>query len=323
MSSFDFSELLPEEITDLLIQFLPVLLGALVLLFILAIILIIVLAVKSAKHRNAIRELEEKHKQDLEAASAAKPQSEGEPATDAELTERCNNLSAAVDSLNHEVVEKQQKIDELTAELEQAKSGAPVEGDGAEEIAKLKKENEELTQKCSNLETENKQLENEIKLRTDSAAGNSDRLLNENIELTRENIKLKSDNERLAAENESLKGAASTAQSSSKKTKSAPKADPSVKLVPKVAAAAKPAAKPADDDDVEVDDEFGDESSAIKVKVKYDHNKGNWVITRSDSDRTYRRVATKQEALSLGKDLARRLEAQLVVHKKDGKFQKV
>ena len=49
----------------------------------------------------------------------------------------------------------------------------------------------------------------------------------------------------------------------------------------------------------------------------------NWVILRSDTDRTYRRVATKQEGLPVAKDLARRLHAQLVVHKKDGKFQKL
>ena len=48
-----------------------------------------------------------------------------------------------------------------------------------------------------------------------------------------------------------------------------------------------------------------------------------WIILRSDTDRTYRRLATKQEALVVAKDLARRLHAQLVVHKKDGKFQRV
>ena len=48
-----------------------------------------------------------------------------------------------------------------------------------------------------------------------------------------------------------------------------------------------------------------------------------WIILRSDTDRTYRRLATKQEALVVAKDLARRLHAQLVVHKKDGKFQHI
>lgn len=85
-----------------------------------------------------------------------------------------------------------------------------------------------------------------------------------------------------------------------------------------------PEPEPQDDDDDDYyDDEYGDETSAVKVTLKYDRLKGNWIILRSDSDRTYRRVATKQEALTLAKDLARRLHAQLAVHKKDGKFQKV
>ncbi len=78
-----------------------------------------------------------------------------------------------------------------------------------------------------------------------------------------------------------------------------------------------------DDEDDYYDDEYGDESSAVKVTLKFDRIKNNWVILRSDSERTYRRVATKQEALTIAKDLARRLRAQLAVHKKDGKFQKV
>ena len=93
--------------------------------------------------------------------------------------------------------------------------------------------------------------------------------------------------------------------------------------------AARTAKKPAsvrepeydDDDDDEYYDDYGDASSAIKVTLKYDRIKMNWVILRSDTDRTYRRVATKQEGLPVAKDLARRLHAQLVVHKKDGKFQ--
>lgn len=80
------------------------------------------------------------------------------------------------------------------------------------------------------------------------------------------------------------------------------------------------------DDDDEYDeyyDDFGDASSAVKVTLKFDRNKNSWIILRSDTDRTYRRMATKQDALVVAKDLARRLHAQLVVHKKDGKFQKI
>lgn len=79
----------------------------------------------------------------------------------------------------------------------------------------------------------------------------------------------------------------------------------------------------AEDEYDEYYNDYGDDNSAIKVTLKFDRLKNNWVIMRSDTERTYRRVATKQEALVIAKDLARRLHAQLAVHKKDGKFQKV
>ncbi|MBD5131814.1 MAG: DUF2188 domain-containing protein [Clostridiales bacterium] len=91
--------------------------------------------------------------------------------------------------------------------------------------------------------------------------------------------------------------------------------------------AKKPAPAPVEDEDDygedEYDNEYGDENSALQVSVQYDRMKMNWVVLRSDSPRTYRRCDTKQEALPLAKDLAKRLHAQLVVHKKDGKFQKI
>lgn len=77
------------------------------------------------------------------------------------------------------------------------------------------------------------------------------------------------------------------------------------------------------DDENEYDNEYGDETSAVKVTLKYDRIRANWVIFRSDTTRAYRRLGTKQDAIVVAKDLARRLHAQLVVHKKDGKFQKV
>ena len=85
-------------------------------------------------------------------------------------------------------------------------------------------------------------------------------------------------------------------------------------------------AAPGDEDDDEYDeyfDDYGDENSAVKVTLKFDRMRNAWIILRSDTDRTYRRLATKQEALVVAKDLARRLHAQLVVHKKDGKFQHI
>ncbi|MDE7164711.1 MAG: DUF2188 domain-containing protein, partial [Clostridiales bacterium] len=72
--------------------------------------------------------------------------------------------------------------------------------------------------------------------------------------------------------------------------------------------------------DDEYDNEFGDENSAIKVTLKFDEEKNDWVIDRSDSNRAYRRLATKAEALPIARDLAKRLQAQLIVHNKDGKL---
>ena len=352
----ELNEKLPAALVEFVVNYMFIVLLAAAVLVLLVLIFIICLAVNSSKHKKKMAELEEQYNQNLEHA-VQEARAQGEEAAiekikqdggaivnaDAELTERCNQMSAAIDDLNHDVLEKQNKIDELTAALEKAKKGgahvvaeSSRESEYAEAIEEWEKanneleaENTELKQKYSIIEAENKRLENEIKLRVKNSDSSNDRLLNENLTLTRENAKLKTENERLAADNESLKDSGLTKnQSAPKKSaaKSASKSSvaPTVKIVTKNAA--KPAAKvePAEDDDEdEVYDEFGDENSTVKVKIKYDRDKGNWVITRSDSDRTYRRVTTKQEALSLGKDLARRLQAQLVVHKKDGKFQKV
>ena len=71
----------------------------------------------------------------------------------------------------------------------------------------------------------------------------------------------------------------------------------------------------------EVDNEYGNDDSEIKVTVKFDDEKGNWVVLRSDNmSKAYRRVATKQEALQAARELAKRLQAQLIVHNKDGKL---
>jgi len=91
----------------------------------------------------------------------------------------------------------------------------------------------------------------------------------------------------------------------------------------KQTAAVKTDSPSAEDEYDEYYDDYGDETSAIKVTLKFDRVKNNWVILRTDTDRAYRRLSTKQEALMIAKDLARRLHAQLVVHKKDGKFQHI
>lgn len=145
-------------------------------------------------------------------------------------------------------------------------------------------------------------------------------------DLTQTNKQLQHEIDILKAENAQLR---SQARSSSAAAPAAAKvkfsdAEQAKKQQAAAAKAKKPAAPPVDDDDAdEVDNEFGDETSAIKVTLKFDKEKNNWVISRSDSARAYRRMSTKQDAVMVAKDLARRLHAQLVVHKKDGKFQRV
>ncbi|MCH5164828.1 MAG: DUF2188 domain-containing protein [Clostridiales bacterium] len=143
-------------------------------------------------------------------------------------------------------------------------------------------------------------------------------------DLNRSNKELQNDINILKAENAQLKSNATQAQQTQQRA-TATAATPEKKTTARVK---KPdpivqIANLDDDDEEEYDNEFGDETSAVKVTLKYDRTKMNWVIYRSDTTRAYRRLATKQEGLLVAKDLARRLHAQLVVHKKDGKFQKI
>ena len=200
-----------------------------------------------------------------------------------------------------ESVDEAKLRNELRAELEPAiraelereyQSTQPALNDrAAQQIAKL---NDELRQKDARIAELEKSSERKV---------DNDELFKTISDLNRSNKELQDDVNKLKAE---------TARATESR-------------------AARTAKKPAnvrepeydDDDDDEYYDDYGDASSAIKVTLKYDRIKMNWVILRSDTDRTYRRVATKQEGLPVAKDLARRLHAQLVVHKKDGKFQKL
>ncbi len=134
-------------------------------------------------------------------------------------------------------------------------------------------------------------------------------------ELNQTNKELENENNLLKAENAQIKAQALQQQVAAQKTRAATETT-----------AATDTAEQQNDEDDEYDeyyDDYGDENSLVKVTVKFDRVKNNWVVLRSDTDRTYRRLGTKQEALVIAKDLARRLHAQLVVHKKDGKFQRI
>lgn len=72
----------------------------------------------------------------------------------------------------------------------------------------------------------------------------------------------------------------------------------------------------------ERDEEVMDENSRVKYTVKYDRAKMNWIIVKEGNERPTRRVATKSEAMQVARELSKKHDAALSVHKKDGKFQK-
>ena len=59
-----------------------------------------------------------------------------------------------------------------------------------------------------------------------------------------------------------------------------------------------------------------------KYRVIYDKETITWEVRKDGAKRVIRRVKTKEEALKIAKELSRSHETALVVHKRDGKFQK-
>lgn len=138
-------------------------------------------------------------------------------------------------------------------------------------------------------------------------------------ELNRDNGELAKQVNELQAELERLK--AQSAKAPAKQQK----ASPDVRFVrpDKTPKTNSPKTIEPDDDDDEVINDYADANTTVKVTLKYDRAKSSWVIYRSDiPTRAYRRIGTKQEALVVAKDLAKRMHCPLIVHKKDGKFQK-
>lgn len=111
-----------------------------------------------------------------------------------------------------------------------------------------------------------------------------------------------------------------------KKKKPMPKAQPTVTLTPKGEAYA--STRPDDTkEEIVVTEQASDSSKAsdkdpVKYVVKYDRMKDSWIIQRSGTERVVRRLKTKEEAVSEARAMCKRQNATLVVHKKDGKFQK-
>ena len=61
---------------------------------------------------------------------------------------------------------------------------------------------------------------------------------------------------------------------------------------------------------------------AETYRVVYDKEQKNWIVKIDGGERASRRCETKEEALKVAKDLAKKKDADLSVHKKNGKFQK-
>lgn len=206
--------------------------------------------------------------------------------------------------LEDENLEKQNRINALSAALEQSNSAN-------------KSNDSDLYRTINELNQTNKELENEInKLKAENAQMKAQSLQKQLDEATRA----------ASANTSSANNSATTRPTPTRTAPTRPAAQTQSAEPQRTVVKKKPVVETPpddDDDDDEYYDDYGDETSAVKVTLKFDRVKNNWVILRTDTDRAYRRLATKQEALVVAKDLARRLHAQLVVHKKDGKFQKI
>lgn len=297
-------------------------------LLLILLITIIAVAVHNSKHKKRVRKMQaeidaEKVQNKLhdEGAYRAEVRAEIEPIIRAELEKEYANkpvndkaAHAKIEQLNATIKEKDSHISELGSALVQANSAH-------------KTDNTELYRTINDINQDKRRLQNDVNI-----------LRAENAQLkaqAQQAAREQAAREQTAREQESAPSPAPAQRKVETEKTAAKKTAPAKRKTEKTEAAEKPVVKRTapvkqpepepepDDEEDEYYDDYGDASSAIKVTLKYDRVKANWVIYRSDVTRAYRRLATKQESLDVAKDLARRLNAQLVVHKKDGKFQKI
>ena len=70
-------------------------------------------------------------------------------------------------------------------------------------------------------------------------------------------------------------------------------------------------------------DESKKEEKKFNYRLTYDKENQSWTIKKAGASRVIRRTKTKQEALDILKEMeARNEDMKVVVHKKNGKFQK-
>lgn len=263
------------------------------------IVTVIAVAVCHAKNKKKIKQLKEQ----ADTVAAA----QGTDELDA----------ARLASLNSALIQKQNEIDELNARIATLEAerttddplvddATPIDFDGADTITADTEQNTTADDDANEaLRAEAAAAEKAYRAETEARINDLYRTINELDQTNRDQADeinlLKTENAQIKAQ--ALQQRIADAADKPEKT-----------------------AAPGDEEDDEYDeyfDDYGDENSAVKVTLKFDRMRNAWIILRSDTDRTYRRLATKQEALVVAKDLARRLHAQLVVHKKDGKFQRV
>lgn len=312
-------------VTDGAALFLILAVGMIVILL----ITFIIVAYRHAYNKKKFRKLKERaaantevDETELRERIRAEVEAERAVAPDDDAT---REYAETIETLTAENDKKQRIIDELNARLSDANSARAASADGTDDA--------ELIQRLNELTRENAEL-----------ADKNAELTDANMEFNEAHLQLQNELSLLKAENAQIKAQALQQQLAAERDKTAAakpaaehtaaaKPSATTKATTKSTTSAKPATAakakkeeltPTQEDEYdEYYDDYGDETSAVKVTLKFDRNKNNWVILRTDTDRAYRRLATKQEALTIAKDLARRLHAQLVVHKKDGKFQRI
>ncbi len=291
------------------------------------IITVVILAVQNSKNKKKAKDLENRSGEQDSGELRNRIRTEIEPIIRREIEKEYEDKipkSGVTDEqftrLKAKLDEKDNQIKELGRALEQANAATHAISANSNSN-ELHKTISDLTLQNSLLTDQNKQLHDEIS------------------DLQAEILKLKDQQgkQKVAAEKakqkavekatkeEQEKAAKEQAEKEAREKAAKEKAEQEEQPKPKsVKKKAQPkSAEPVEDDDDEgmIDNEYGGEDSEIKVTLSYDKMKMDWVIHRSDSERTIRRLPTKHEALPIAKELAKKLGAQLIVLKMDGNFQ--
>lgn len=136
----------------------------------------------------------------------------------------------------------------------------------------------------------------------------------EDVKETKQEVKTEEKTEEIKKAEEKT-----TSEKTSKNTKTAQAKTSTAKTTKTVKTEKKtePEAKPADEEQ-----EISKKDKLNRYRVTYDKEQQNWVVKMDGATRASKRCATKEEALKVAKELAKKKDSHLSVHKKDGKFQK-